>query len=104
MQPPRLPNPRAKRKAMDKLAAEMKRLEHRFWLGTALSFLALLSGGALIVYAPLGDPKIIAFGLLLAVCGAVSWAVLKIITYFKVAVMFMLRQEERKEEDQQLRE
>jgi len=92
MQPPGPQNKPSKPKPTDNLGADLRRLEWRFWLATAVSFLAVFGGGLIIVYAPAADPRIVAFGLLIAICGALSWAVLKIMTYFKVAVMFMLRE------------
>ena len=91
------PKKPVKRKPVDALGVQLKRANRQFWLGTALAFLAIAAGALLIIYAPAGDPKLIAFGLFIAVCGALTWGVLKIIAYFKVAVIFMLRQAEKHE-------
>jgi hypothetical protein len=45
----------------------------------------MAAGVLLIIYTPARDPRLIAFGLFIAFCGALTWGVLKIIAYFKVA-------------------
>jgi len=74
---------------------DIKVVDRKLWLTSFGALLVIILGVGAIIIAKPGQQKTIALGQIVAISGALLWAAIKIIAYFRVAVAFMLRETEK---------